>query len=338
MRKNKDYYNKVYRVDKLITIGIIVGIIIAIAIGACWFLSMKGEPDPQEPISIWETEETEPETDSGEESRLDEERTEDENKQYLKVQFIDVGQGDATLVQHGKHAILIDTGSSESAMDILAYMKEQSVERLEYLILSHGHEDHMGRGVDILEQIEVDHVICDFGNQEGYVQRLENYLKDMETDVIVPEAGEEFQVGKFSFTVLMGRTEQLSSEEELEVTNVNNQSLAVKVLHGQNSFLLYGDGELAYEQYLIEQDIDVNSTVLKVPHHGAASSCSLEILEKINPRYAVISSAPQDAFGYPSNEALQRLALKQVTTFYTNKRGTITAFSDGNTLYWTTEK
>lgn len=346
MKKNKKhrrslYQGSLHQREKLKLVAMITGIaaVLVIIIGICMLIHTGRGTGHTEPSGIPETETAETtETETQDFTDEDETAAREVSDPNMQVHFIDVGQGDATLILCKDQAILIDTGSSEASIDILDYLDRKSVEKLDYLILSHGHEDHMGRGVDILEKIKVDHVICDFGNQEGYVQRLNNYIKDMEIDVILPKDGEVYQVGEFSFTILMGRNPQLFSENEPEVTNVNNQSLAVKVVHGNNSFLFYGDGELAYEQYLMEQKIDVSATVLKVPHHGAAASGSEAILDQIDPRYAVISSAPQEAFGYPSNEVLQRLALKQITAFYTNKQGTVTAISDGETLHWTAER
>lgn len=342
MRKNRKHRRSLHQREKLKLVAMIAGIaaVLVIIIGICMLIHTGREAEHMEPSGITETEAAETaETKTQDPTTAEEAAAEKESSDpNMQVHFIDVGQGDATLILCKDQAIMIDTGSSEASIDILEYLDRQSVEKLDYLILSHGHEDHMGRGVDILEKIKVDHVICDFGNQEGYVQRLNNYIKDMEIDVIQPKDDEVYQVGEFSFTILMGRNPALFSENEPEVTNVNNQSLAVKVVHGNNSFLFYGDGELAYEQYLIEQMIDVSATVLKVPHHGGAASGSETILNQIDPRYAVISSAPQEAFGYPSNEVLQRLALKQITAFYTNKQGTVTAVSDGETLRWTAER
>lgn len=350
MKKNKRNCSDLYRVEKLIMIGIVVGVILIVILTGYFFSSQYGKGVKSEETVTAEfqptdsdeklTEETETVEGSEEERENEDGYVEGtkETRKVMKVQFIDVGQGDATLIQCGGKAIMIDTGSSEAENDILQYLEEQKVENLDYLILSHGHEDHMGRGCDILEKVEVGHVICDFGNQEGYVQRLNNYIKDMEIDLIKPRAGQNFQVGAFEFTILMGRNSDLAFEEELEVTNVNNQSLAVKVKHGENSFLFYGDGEKEYEQLMVEQGLDIGSTVLKVPHHGAAASSTDIALDNIKPRYAVISSAPQEAFGYPSNEVLLRFAIRQITTFYTNKRGSITAVSDGTSISWTAEK
>ena len=260
----------------------------------------------------------------------------------LEIHFIDIGQGDATLIKCDGYTMLLDTGSADpearrSDRDLLEYLQENGVERLDILLLSHGHEDHMGRACDILEAMEVGRVLCDFGNEEGYVQRLEQMLIDTDQEVVVPVQGDVYPLGDASVHILTGRLTELG-ESETEIERVNNQSIGVKVVYGETSFLFYGDGDAGYEQYLLELNRDISADVLKVPHHGAAVSCCEQILERVQPEYAVISSAKQEDFGFPSAEVLLRLTAQQITTFYTNKQGNIIAISDGESISWTTRR
>jgi len=291
------------------------------------------EGQVQETEEAQEREETEETEEAGEK---------EDSQEQLVVHFIDVGQGDATLLTCGGEAMLLDTGSADpearrSERDLLAYLEENGVERLDYLLLTHGHEDHMGRACDVLEAMEVDKVLCDFGNQEGYVQRLEQMLEDQEMEVIAPQAGQEYPLGEAVIHIVTGRLTDLE-DAGTETGRVNNQSIGVKVTYGENSFLFYGDGEAAYEKYLLDCGEDIRADVLKVPHHGAAVSCCQEILEKVSPQYAVISSAKQEDFGFPAAETLLRLTAGQITTFYTNRQGNVVAASDGETIRWMTRR
>lgn len=289
----------------------------------------------ERPQTETDTTEMEKETEAVEQEQKNfstEENTADE----LCVSFFDVGQGDATLIQNGNTAVLIDTGSGESKTEMVKVLKEKGVEKLEYLIFSHGHEDHVGQGCDIIREFPVEHVICDFGNQEGYVQRLEECLKAMNIDVIQPKGGESFVCGSFQIDILYGRNEDIMQGGE-EISRVNNQSIALKVVHGENSFLFYGDGEEEYEQWMMKNKIDVKADVLKAPHHGGATSSAENILDKCNPSFIVISSAPRGEFGFPSGEVLNRYAMRQITTFSTNQLGTVEAVSDGKHIVWSYE-
>lgn len=321
-------------------------IVLLVTIG---FLVFRGRGDgdragkedtvPTEETEGQETEEAAPEET---EEETAEEPLPEEEEAELEVHFIDVGQGDATLIRCKGHAMLLDTGSADadarrSDRDLLEYLQENGVERLDMLLLSHGHEDHMGRACDILETMEVDRVICDFGNEEGYVQRLEQMLEDTGQEVVIPAQGDVYPLGDASVHILTGRLTELE-ESDTEIERVNNQSIGVKLIYGETSFLFYGDGDAAYEQYLLELNRDIGADVLKVPHHGAAVSCCEQILERVQPEYAVISSAKQEDFGFPSAEVLLRLTARQITTFYTNKQGNIIAASDGENICWTTRR
>lgn len=290
-------------------------------------LVAEKKPDSEAETEVASEEGTEPETETEGETA----------EKLLEVSFLDVGQGDATLAVCGENAILIDTGSSTAELDILAYMKEQGVEKLDYLVLSHGHEDHMGKACDILEAMPVEHVICDFGNQEGYVQRLEGLLDEKEADVIEPEGGEEFAFGDATLHILMGREKEIE-QTEIETTNVNNQSIMAAITFGEHRFLFYGDGEVQYEQYALTKNLDLKADVVKVAHHGGNTSGTELFMNEVEPDYAVISSAAKEEFGFPTDEALYQLGIRQITTFTTNKKGTVKALSDGKTLSWTCER
>lgn len=274
------------------------------------------------------------------EETVENEKPEDEDsEEELYVSFIDVGQGDAALLQNGSDVVLIDTGSGESKTDMVKVLKEKGIKKIQYLIFSHGHEDHVGQGYDILREFPIEHVICDFGNQEGYIQRLEEGLKEMNIDVIEPEGGESFTCGSMRIDILVnGNKEEIMQQEGEETSRINNQSIAVKVIHGENSFLFYGDGEAEYEHWMMKNKIDVKADVLKAPHHGGSTSSTESILDKCNPSFIVISSAPRGEFGFPSGETLSQYAMRQITTFSTNQLGTIQAVSDGKRIVWNCER
>lgn len=337
---------KRHRRQEKLLISILCGIgvvCICLAIGILSFLLTDRDRGKSEDNQTKNDLESVIETESEQETEPEEPEPEEE---VLEVHFIDIGQGDASLIKCGGCAMLIDTGSADpearrSERDLIEYLRQNEVEKLDYMLLSHGHEDHMGRACDVLDQLEVENVICDFGNDEGYVQRLQGVLQEKEESgecsVIVPQEGEEFALGGATVRILTGRLEDFP-EAATETERVNNQSIGVKIIYGNRSFLFYGDGEASYETYLLENDIDIKADVLKVAHHGAAVSTSQEILEKVHPEYTVISSATQEDFGFPQLEVLMRLAAIQNTTFYTNKQGCIIASCDGEYISWTTRR
>ncbi len=282
---------------------------------------------------------TEPDAASNEEA--DEEETDpfaqrDSDKLY--VHFIDIGQGDATLFLQGDHAMLVDTGSASSTAaastrDLIAYLDALDVKKLDYLVLTHGHEDHVGRAIDVMSSCEIGHLVEDFGNAEGYVTNTMDRAEHLGLDIIKPKAGDEFPLGDAKILVLTGRETSIPSTGN-ETTDVNNQSIGLRVTFGEISFLLYGDGEAEYEKYLLSQNVKLKSDVLKVPHHGYESSLSDEMLEKVHPKFAVISSAKKSNFGFPSDATLEKLGRSEVATFCTNRLGNIVAETNGTELTW----
>ncbi len=303
----------------------------------------KNEPDTEESVtesiaqetvaSETEEQEVEPEEDAEETDSL---AQRDNDKLY--VHFIDIGQGDATLFLQGDHAMLVDTGSGSSSAaastrDLIAYLNALKVDELDYLVLTHGHEDHVGRAIDVMSSCKIGQLVADFGNAEGYVTNTMDRAEHLGLDIIKPKAGDALSLGDAKIQVLTGRETSIPSTGN-ETTDVNNQSIGLRVTFGEISFLLYGDGEAEYEKYLLSQNVKLKSDVLKVPHHGYESSLSDEMLEKVHPKFAVISSAKKSNFGFPSDVTLEKLGRSEVTTFCTNRLGNIVAETNGTELTW----
>jgi len=282
----------------------------------------------------------EPESEDEDSKESSSESEEGLDADHLYVHFIDVGQGDATLFVQGEHAMLVDTGSASSTAaastrDLLKYLEEQKIRKLDYLLLTHGHEDHIGRAIDVMREYEIGQLIADFGNAEGYVTNTMDMAEYIGLDILKPEGGEELELGDAKIEILTGRVASIPASGE-ETTDVNNQSIGIRATFGDISFLLYGDGENSYEKYLLSLDVRLKSDVLKVPHHGFEASLCDEILDKIHPKFAVISSAKKSNFGFPSDVTLQKLGLSEVTTFCTNRLGNIVAETDGTDITWST--
>lgn len=259
----------------------------------------------------------------------------------LTIHFIDVGQGDAALIQCNGHNAMIDVGSSSAGKtNVVSYLEEHGVDQLDYLVLSHGHEDHIGAVYDLFwrSDIKVSNMVYDFGNTwDGNVGMVCDSVTEKQLPVLQPKRGDTFFVGDAEFKVLLGREEELAAEETEkqaagEISEINNQSLAVLVTYKNNTFLFYGDGEKEYEDLLISTYPDLKVTLLKAPHHGGGTSSQEELLDLLCPQYAVVSSASPDQFGFPKKEVVQRLQERNIKAFYTYRSGTVIAVSDGDTI------
>ena len=293
---------------------------------------------------------------------IDEDELWEENKKQppehveeLKIHFIDVGQGDGALIQCGDETAMIDVGSLTAGKNnIVPYLEAEGVTVLDYLFMSHGHEDHTGAAYDLIwkSDVEIKNAVYDFGNpDDGNSSMVNNSLMEKEVPIIKPEKETVYQVGDAEIKILLGRDdlEMLQKEPEegadetmknqLEITNVNNQSIAILITHGENTFLFYGDGEKEYEDLLLKTYPDLKDiTVLKAPHHGGGDSCQEETLRQLTPQNVVISSESPDTFGFPTEEVVGRLEENKINIYETYKHGTIIAISDGEKVTFQEEK
>ncbi len=242
----------------------------------------------------------------------------------LAVHFIDVGQADcALLTAQGKH-ILIDTGNRDDFTVIDAYLRAQGVVRLEAVWLTHPHEDHIGGATQILKRYEVGAVYMGPVTEEMplYIE-LQERLQKEKVRQITPQAGEEIGFGDCRIQVL----------GPVSVSaRANNNSLILKVIYGNTSFLFTGDAERDEEIAVLESGADVQADVLKVGHHGSETSTSYYFLRQVWPQYAVVSVGAANEYGHPHEAVLSRLEDAEVTVYRTDERGTVLAVSDGHNV------
>ncbi|MBR6871943.1 MAG: MBL fold metallo-hydrolase [Ruminococcus sp.] len=249
------------------------------------------------------------------------------------VRSIDVGQGDCTLVCSGGSAMLIDSGESDGKDRVISYIKSLGISRLDCVLITHPHSDHMGEMPDILEAFDVGRVIMPRLPDElvptGY--SYEKLLKVINSRDIKLEAA-----SNTGFTLGDIRVDTFIPREYTE--KLNNCSTVVKLTHGENSFLITGDCEREEEKDLLTQGFDLSADVLKVGHHGSASASSEEFLAAVRPSYAVISCSADNDYGHPHEKTLMRLKALSVKLYITRDSGTVTFLSDGKGLTVETER
>jgi len=261
-----------------------------------------------------------------------------QNGQLLEVYYLDVGQGDSQLVripgEGGYFNVLIDTGEYQYADGLTDYLKDLGVQRIDALVCSHPHTDHIGCMARIVQRFEVDAL---------YMPRLPDdktpttaayealvdaaYEKGLaiiplhEDAAIESPAGSLFQV--------------MSPTVDADWEGANNYSAVVRLVYGETSFLFTGDAEEESEEIILEDGYLVESDVLKCGHHGSSSSASDPFLLKVHPQYAVISCAQDNRYGHPHRETLQKLNAANVEIFRTDQDRTVLAQSDGEKITFT---
>lgn len=248
----------------------------------------------------------------------------------LTVTWLDVGQGDAAVIQCGGQSMLIDGGKPEKSSYIYAWLQQHGLSYLDVIVATHVDADHIGGLSGALNYASVGTAYCPetTGTTETF-QSFVKYLAQRGKQITVPTAGETFALGGAQIQILgpLHRAE-----------DSNDNSIVLKVSFGATSFLFTGDAERAEEQDLLNSGVNLQSTVLKVGHHGSDTSTSYPFLRAVAPQYAVISVGAGNSYGHPTEAVLSRLRDAGVTTFRTDMQGEITAVSDGQTINFSTAK
>ena len=242
----------------------------------------------------------------------------------FSAEFIDVGEGDCALVKCDGHYMLIDGGSAEQSSLIYTKLKNDGIKHLDCIVATHPDADHVGGLSGALNYASVDTAYCNTDTRDTRsFNNFVKYLAKQGKKITIPDAGDSFELGSAQVTVL---------GPERGVTYSDNTSLVIRIVYGNTSFLFMGDSEYDDEQQLIASGCELKSTVIKVGHHGSRSSSSKAFLDKVKPKYAVISVGKDNPYGHPKSEVLERLEKLGAEIYRTDINGNIKCFSDGNVV------
>ncbi|MCB2285730.1 MBL fold metallo-hydrolase [Clostridium algidicarnis] len=248
----------------------------------------------------------------------------------LKVHYIDVEQGDSTLIQIDDKNILIDAGPGIAKEKVVSYLKEAGVSKLDYVIATHPHEDHIGNMADIIDSFEIGEFIAP--KAISTTKSFENMIKSLKAknlQIKTPNAGDKISLGAAQLEIIAPNNNSYQY--------LNNYSIVTKLKYGNRSFIFTGDAESISEGEILAKQLDLSADVLKVGHHGSKTSTTDQFLKAINPKYAVISVGKDNNYGHPDKEVLYKLANNNTDIFRTDKQGTIVAESDGNIITFNTD-
>jgi competence protein ComEC len=257
----------------------------------------------------------------------------------LKVSFIDVGEGDAILIQRGHQQVLVDGGPSSQALTMALGRKMLFWDRtIEMVILTHPHTDHLTGLLAVMQRYKVPQVLYpDLPYESPQYDEWLDILMTKDVKVAIAQAGQRVDLGNdVVIDVLNPQQIPLNSTE----SDTDNNGVVLRLSMNGVSFLLTADIFQEAEFELIQRRADLNSTVLKVAHHGAATSTTSEFLATVSPQVAVISSGADNRFGHPSPLVLARLEERVgVGNIYrTDRHGTIEFITNGERLWVKTEK
>ncbi len=248
----------------------------------------------------------------------------------IAVHYIDVGQGDCQLIVAGKTRVLIDSGEAIYANRVINYISQMGFRRLDYVIVSHPHEDHIGGMSEILDEFAIGKVIMPEIPEEilPMSREFESMLDVIERRGITAEYS---QLGSV-LTLENGASLEFVAPVHDDYASLNNYSIVCRLVHGDKSFLFTGDIERAAESDIVNSGEYIRSDVLKVPHHGGTSSSTPAFLDEVSPEYAVISVGRNNSYGHPKTEVLDRLFKRNSKVYTTMNSGTIIFISDGESL------
>ncbi|WP_270739223.1 ComEC/Rec2 family competence protein [Massilioclostridium coli] len=301
MAKRKNYYQKKNRKTKLGRIEGIIATVLVVAAAIAYFIydQLPAQPLPGDGVS---------------------------------VHFIDVGQGDSTLIQYDGHNILIDAGENDQGDVVVDYLKSQGVDKLDLMIGSHPHSDHIGGMDTVLKAFDAETILMPELSKEN-TPTTKTYLEVLSA---AEQQGKTITAAAPGQTFTYGQAKVSIVGPVQEYNDLNSNSVVAKFSYGDTSFLFGGDMEAQAEQDLLESDANVKSTVLKLSHHGSNTSNSQDFLDAVQASDYVICVGSGNSYGHPHQEILDRIAGKSV--YRTDLNGTIVFHSDGANLTVTTER
>ncbi len=251
----------------------------------------------------------------------------------FSLHILDVGKADAIVALCNQKTILIDGGAVDGGDKLAAYLKQLNVETIDIVFNTHPDHDHLLGLKQIGEQYKVDKMIIP-DLPEQMIPKTDAYRATME---VFENQGVPIEKAVVGETIWI---EQLKIELLAPLKSsdmMNNNSIVLKLIYGETSFLMMGDAEKEEEQDLLESGISLQADVLKVGHHGSVTSTTQQFLNAVHPRMAVISVGP-DRNNLPKPEVLQRLAKFNVKTYRTDIVGTVIFISNGVDITVATEQ
>lgn len=246
-----------------------------------------------------------------------------EGEDILQIHFFDVGQADSTLIiSNNKTTMLIDAGTNEMGPKVVENIKKLGIEKIDYVIGTHPHEDHIGGLDDVIKNFEIGTIYMPkIQTNTKTFEDVLDAITEKDLTVTTPKKGDKFELGKAECEIMLCGT---GTKEEKE--NLNLSSIVTKVTYGKQSYLFMGDSEKENEKSRTWTKVNV----LKVGHHGSDTSSSKSFLEQVMPQIAIISVGKDNSYGHPKQVILDRLKKIGAVIYTTKDKGNILIESDGN--------
>ncbi|MDI9508469.1 MAG: ComEC/Rec2 family competence protein [Bacillota bacterium] len=243
----------------------------------------------------------------------------------LKIHIIDVGQGNCVLIQSNDQYMLIDAGDWDKGNLVVEYLKSLGIVKLDYLLATHPHSDHIGGMADVINNFQLDKLIMpNVIHTSKTFENLLDTISDNNLRITKPIVGTEYSLGSDQFVII--------APNRSDYDNLNNYSIGIKLTNGDKAFIFTGDAEIESEDEMLENDIDLDADVLLLGHHGSSTSNGERFLDAVSPDIAIISVGEDNQYGHPHDEVLQSVKDRDIKLYRTDKQGTIILVSDGKSI------
>lgn len=243
-----------------------------------------------------------------------------ETQGQLTVHYIDVGQGDATLLQGPDFTVLIDAGRHDQDQ-VAPYLAQVGVTHIDLLIGTHPHADHIGQMAKVIEYFPVHEVwMCGNSTTSRTYEKVLDAILASDANYHEPRTGEQYQIGSLDITVLHPNESQ---------GNLNDDSISTLINYGQMAFVFTGDAEKNAEEAMLQSNTNLNATFLKLGHHGSSTSSTPAFLNAVQPKVAIYSAGAGNSYGHPHQEVIERVSEMNIEIYGTDINGTIRITTDG---------
>jgi competence protein ComEC len=250
----------------------------------------------------------------------------------LTIRVLDVGQGDALLLSHPDVTVLIDTGRFDRS-DVVPLLRRLGVTRIDLVVVTHPHADHIGQFDRVLQAFPVDEVWWSGATATSRTfERAVAALEASDARYEEPRAGDATTIGPLRFEILHpGRGDSLR--------DLNDSSIALRITYGTFRMVTTGDAERAAEARMLARGRDLLAAdVLRLGHHGSATSTTAEFLAAVSPGVAVYSAGAGNSYGHPHPDVVARVTGRGIALYGTDTHGTVTIVTDGSRFEVRTER
>jgi len=252
------------------------------------------------------------------------------NNDLLKIHYLDVGQGDSIFIElPNNETMLIDAAESNQSENIINYIKNLNYQKIDYVIGTHPHTDHIGGLKDIINTFEIGKI---------YMPKAVSTTKTYESLLMaIKDKNLKINTAKAGISIIDTNTLKINilAPNNDTYTELNNYSVVTKITYGTTKFLFMGDAEKLSENEIKE---DVSADVIKIGHHGSNTSSGLNFIKKVNAKYGIISVGLNNKYNLPKEETITNWENSGTKIYLTSTNGTITATSDGTNIKIESEK